>query len=60
MLFSRLSAVSTRVWGIIYLAMIPGFALVFWLLPGRPFYHSTVQYESSMYEDAGPLLRDVR
>jgi|ERR1700730_16421945 len=40
--------------------MIPTFAVVFWLLPGRPFYHSTVQYESSLSDDVGPLLQGVR
>jgi hypothetical protein len=56
----RLASVPSKVWGITYLAMIPTFAVVFYLLPGRPFYHSTVQYESSLSDDAGPLLHGVR
>jgi hypothetical protein len=53
-------SVPVWVWAFVYLASIPGFAIIYWRLPGNQFYHSTVQYEQSLHEDAGEVLAQLR
>lgn len=53
-------SVPVWVWAFVYLASIPGFAIIYWRLPGNQFYHSTVQYEQSLHEDAGEVLVQLR
>lgn len=55
-----LREIPARFWALLYLVMIPGYALIYTLLPSNQFYHSTVQYESSLNKDADVILAQVR
>jgi hypothetical protein len=55
-----LREIPARCWGLLYLVMIPSYALIYSSLPSNHFYHSTVQYEPSLKEDAGVILDQVR
>lgn len=45
-------------YGLIYILLIPIFAIIYSFLPNH-FYHSTVQYEQSLNEDANEILQDL-
>jgi len=45
-------------YALVYLLLIPTFAFVYWLLPNN-FYHSTVQYEAVLNDDADDILQDI-
>lgn len=38
-------------WAVLYLALIPLFAVLYFLLPSNSFYHSTVRYEQGLDQD---------
>jgi len=46
-------------YGIIYLAAMVGFALVYSMLPNQ-FFHSSVRYETSVDKEATDLLAGIR
>ena len=55
-----LREIPARFWALLYLVMIPIFALIYFFLPSDNFYHSTVQYEPSLKEDERVILDQVR
>lgn len=62
---SFLRRIRAHWWGLAYLSLIPGCASVYDLLPKIDpsqfhFYHSTSQYEKSLYKDASVVISDLQ
>lgn len=59
----RISGVLAKVpsmgYALAYLTLIPTFALAYWMLP-QHFFHSTIQYESTLDADAEVILQELR
>lgn len=56
----RLGQMPSLFYAIVYLALIPAFALVYQTLPPHQFYHSTVQFEEYLIQDASNALDGLK
>ena len=54
-----LGRVPSLFYALLYVTLIPSFALFYWLMPPRQFYHSTIQFEQYLKRDAQTALGDL-
>ena len=55
-----LKRICARYWALLYLALIPIYAAIYYFLIPNHFYHSTVQYEQSFNQDASNILKGLK
>lgn len=56
--FHRLALVPCSAYALLYLAMVPLFGTIYYLMPGE-FYHSSVRFEQALDKDAAEILTGI-